>query len=334
MATIELSALENKDTNKGVSESHLYLWRSIIALAHENRLFSEVEKDKISAYTHVIQFSDEQRAIIDKDLNEPKKLGKKLTWVIAPEDQVRFFQFARVLHWGNGDMVMQEQVIMDTFLREIMITHDINPLKAALNISHTSPAIVAFKNDPAFTSRSLPLSQIILKLFPELDLGTVTSDAGHSEFNMIRALFALAHADGHVSPDEKRFLSNLLATTPLNDEQRAVLKDDLKTRKDIETLFDGIKMQEHRSRFFYLARLLCWSDGDYDKQEQTLMMRLKDLHVKTVNLESMVGKVTLEFEDDEDNKSAGKGKSLTADAADTRPGLAKKILGFWRKKES
>lgn len=121
-----------------------------------------------------------------------------------------------------------------------------------------------------------------------------------SRFYMWRSIFALAHADHVVTPEERRFMFDALASQDFSEDQRAILKDDIEHKKDIGEMFSRVVTEDDRSGFFYYARLLCWSDGDFDEQEQKIVLELKKAHVKNVDVSALVGSVqSLSFEEEE-----------------------------------
>lgn len=81
--------------------------------------------------------------------------------------------------------------------------------------------------------------------------------------------------------------------------QKAILTGDIKHKQDIGEMFSKITDQEDRSAFFYFARLLCWCDGDFADQEQAIILKLKETHLKELNFEQMIGTVTMELDEEE-----------------------------------
>ncbi len=120
-----------------------------------------------------------------------------------------------------------------------------------------------------------------------------------SRFHMWRAIFALAHADHVITLEERQFMQDILNREPFNDAQRAILRGDIKTPQDIGHMFSEISTQTDRSAFFYFARLLCWCDGDFAEQEQQIVLKLKETHLKELNFDSLIGTITLELADEE-----------------------------------
>ena len=106
-----------------------------------------------------------------------------------------------------------------------------------------------------------------------------------SRFYMWRAVFAMAHADGILAPQEHDMLTEFIEKRPFMPAQREILKSDLEVPQDIDALFDKISEDKDREDFFDLARALAWCDGNYAEQERVILERLKKQsgmqHVKT-----------------------------------------------------
>jgi uncharacterized membrane protein YebE (DUF533 family) len=117
-----------------------------------------------------------------------------------------------------------------------------------------------------------------------------------SQFYMWRTLFAVAHADDIVTSEEVRYLSEALSDIPFSEEQKTVLQQDISTRQDIEEMFDKITDAKDQAAFFNFARQLVWVDGDYGEAEQKIMLKLKQSHIKNVDVDHLVGKIELSLE--------------------------------------
>lgn len=117
-----------------------------------------------------------------------------------------------------------------------------------------------------------------------------------SEFHMWRALFAMVHGDGIVTPEERDFMWQTIEDNDFSEDQLYTLKKEMSDPAGIDLMFKLITEPKDRSRFFDLARVLCWCDGDFDEQEQLIISRLKRIHLKTVNFDEIIGEVELELE--------------------------------------
>tara|TARA_X000000950_G_scaffold36190_2_gene38672 strand:+ start:244 stop:717 length:474 start_codon:yes stop_codon:yes gene_type:complete len=131
----------------------------------------------------------------------------------------------------------------------------------------------------------------------------MSKGVSQSHFYMWRTLFALAHADHVVSEEEVRFMAEALEDVPFSDEQKATLTEDISKAQNIEFMFAGITEPLDQAEFFNHARELCHIDGDYGLEEQQIMLKLEEMHLKTTNVDSLVGNVRLEFEDENSSQS-------------------------------
>ena len=125
------------------------------------------------------------------------------------------------------------------------------------------------------------------------------SDVNHSQFHMWRTLFAVAHADNIVTDEEIEFMSHVLTDVAFSEEQTKILKDDIINAKDVELMFKNVTSADDRAQFFDLARDLVWVDGDFGAEEQSVMIKLHRQHFKSTNVDELIGRVPLKFEDDE-----------------------------------
>ena len=130
-----------------------------------------------------------------------------------------------------------------------------------------------------------------------------TNSVTDSEFYMWRSLFALVHVDYRVSDEEVRFMAEALEDVPFSDEQRSVLEGDIKTPQDVVEMFGRISNPRDQAKFFNFAREIVWADGDYGSEEQEIMLKLKEIHMKNTVVDDLVGFVDLELEDDSPVKS-------------------------------
>ena len=98
-----------------------------------------------------------------------------------------------------------------------------------------------------------------------------------SKFYMWRAVVAMAHADGVVTAHELDFLQKALKDILVSNGQMEILKKDIKMPQDIHVMFSQISDAQDRREFFKLARVLSWSDGDFDAQERKIIKSLEEI---------------------------------------------------------
>lgn len=99
----------------------------------------------------------------------------------------------------------------------------------------------------------------------------------NSQFYMWRAVVAMAHADGVVTPHEVNFLQQSMKDLTLSAAQTEVLSQDIAVPQDIHAMFVEITDKRDQLNFFKLARILSWSDGDFDQQEEKIIQKLEKL---------------------------------------------------------
>lgn len=100
-----------------------------------------------------------------------------------------------------------------------------------------------------------------------------------SRFYMWRAVVAMVHADGVVTPHEVSFVNDYIHDVGLSKEQLEMIAQDLQTPQDVYDMYAHIDSKDDKTDFFALARALSWCDGDYDDQEQLIIDRLEEIHM-------------------------------------------------------
>ncbi len=128
----------------------------------------------------------------------------------------------------------------------------------------------------------------------------MAGSVNESEFYMWRTLFSVAHADNVVTEEEISFMAEILDDVQFTDEQTEILKDDIVNAKNVTDMFSGVTNQNDRVKFFEFARDLVWVDGDFDSLEQSVMIGLYKQHMSDTTVDELVGKISLEFEEDPD----------------------------------
>lgn len=113
----------------------------------------------------------------------------------------------------------------------------------------------------------------------------------HSRFNMWRAVFAIAHTDGRISPEEISFARNYLQKAPFSDEQKETLLNDLQEPHDVKDMLAGVTDLPDQADFFQFATMLGWSDSDYNAAEQKLIGRLSEAQMARFNKEDIARKI-------------------------------------------
>lgn len=112
----------------------------------------------------------------------------------------------------------------------------------------------------------------------------MSEGVSESRFYMWRAVVAMVHADGVVTPHELAFVNDYMRDINLSPEQLEEIGQDLQTPQDVYDMFSRVKDREDRKDFFALARALSWCDGDYDGQEKIIIEQLEKIHLSEENV--------------------------------------------------
>ena len=134
-----------------------------------------------------------------------------------------------------------------------------------------------------------------------------------SAFYMWRTVFALAHIDGIVTDEEKKFMKETLEGKNFSLEQRSRLEADIQIAQDPVELYTKIDRQKHKDKFFQLAKTMVWIDGDYAEDERQMLERLKQMKSFNQNA-TKTEPLTVQVKDQESNdndKAMKKGRFKT-----------------------
>ena len=93
-------------------------------------------------------------------------------------------------------------------------------------------------------------------------------------FRLWRAVLALVHVDGELSPEEKDYTKQVTNIFSFSFRQRWTIKGDMKKNPDVEKLFKKIKHKEYRRQFFVMARNIIWCDGLLHEAEQKAVQQI------------------------------------------------------------
>ncbi|MCD8562808.1 MAG: TerB family tellurite resistance protein [Alphaproteobacteria bacterium] len=108
---------------------------------------------------------------------------------------------------------------------------------------------------------------------------------------MWRAVFAIAHTDGRVSPEEIDFAQNYLKNAPFSSEQKEILLTDLRDPQDVKAMLAGVPDLADQADFFQFATMLGWSDSDYNEAERKVIGRLSEAQMARFNKDDIARKI-------------------------------------------
>lgn len=282
-----------------LSESRFYMWRAVFALAHTDGHVSDEERRFMEIYISRLSLTPEQKQILQDDVSRAQDVGVMFGKITSEKDADDFFNFARLLVWCDGDFGEQEKRIMD-MMRQRQDT-PLGTERMLLKLQNSGRKKSDWLKKARSSINGLKDVFEIFSIIGDSDVKSAPRGSGMSEsrFYMWRAVFAMAHADHVVTAEEKKYLKGVLSSEPFGDEQKSILERDIDTAQDIAEMFLRIEDQNDRSQFFYHARMLVWSDGDFGEQEQKIIMRLKQNHVRTVDFSKVLEDLDLSLDDDQ-----------------------------------
>lgn len=115
----------------------------------------------------------------------------------------------------------------------------------------------------------------------------MTQGLSESRFYMWRAVVALAHADGRVTPEERELVESYLGALPATEKQKETLREDLLYAQEVGDMFEKISEPEDRGEFFQFARIMNWADGDLDAQEDKIFEKVQSLQMGTLDQDAL-----------------------------------------------
>lgn len=108
-----------------------------------------------------------------------------------------------------------------------------------------------------------------------------------SKFNMWRGCVAIIFLDKLVSPEERIWVEEKIKKLPLSDEQRNILKKDLETGVDIESILPKITNKVDIAFLVNTFRVLANIDKNFSPAEKTAFNQLEAHVLKGLNLSSI-----------------------------------------------
>jgi|JI10StandDraft_1071094.scaffolds.fasta_scaffold20526_4 uncharacterized membrane protein YebE (DUF533 family) len=280
-----------------LSDSRFHMWRAVFALAHADGKVTDQERRFMQIYLSRLNVSPEQKKILEADIEQRQEVALMFSKITVEKDIEEFFNFARLLVWCDGDFGEQEKQIMDLLHQR----HD-TPLgreRTLLKLQASGRKKMGLLQKLGKSAQGL---KDLFDVFTEG--GSPSTEAkgpgvSESQFYMWRAVFAMAHADNIVTEEEKKYLHGILSRERFTPEQKRILEADILTPQDIASMFVKIDDQSDRSQFFYHARMLVWSDGDFGEQEQKIILRLKQTHVRTIDFDQIMKNLDLSLDEEQ-----------------------------------
>ncbi|MFN3827904.1 MAG: hypothetical protein ACK4NR_09815 [Micavibrio sp.] len=312
----------------GLLDSRFYMWRSVFALAHADGQVTDKERRFMEIYLSRLNLTPEQKELLKADIETRQEVSVMFSRITVEKDVEDFFNFARLLVWCDGDFDEQERQIMDLLRQRHDTPLGTERLLMKLKVSGQKRSGWL----KSIHSKAEGIKDFFEAFASLTEQDTIKPKGGEgvseSRFFMWRAVFGMAHADDVVTDEEKKYLRNILATEPFSPDQKRALESDINHPQDIAEMFINIEDQNDRSQFFYHARMLVWSDGDFGEQEQKIITRLKQTHVRTVDFDQIMSNLDLKLDEDQKAKIAeDRHRVMDADHQGLFSKLLSKITG-------
>lgn len=258
---------------QAVTESRFYMWRAVFAFAHLDGEVSSQEVDFIENYLEYTPFSEEQKTTIREDIVTPQNVNEMLIGISATEDQADFFQFAQMMAWADGSLDDTEKKLIERLSAEQM--NRFNKEEIAQNIRQTRKAAQVRRalEDKEFKKQAkdvVGISNMIRFVAPWMQMRDFNAP-DQKTFGLWRAVFALSHADGVVSVEEKGYIEGMMEVFKFSSKQRQIIEDDLSSQPNIEELFAALDTAECKRQFFIMAKNIVWCDGEFHEQEKRVL---------------------------------------------------------------
>lgn len=276
------------------------MWRAVFAMAHADGHVSDEERRFMENYLAGLALTDEQRQILTLDITQVQDVAHMYGKITSEKDTEDFFSFARLLVWCDGNFDEQEKRIME-MLRKRQDT-PLGTERLLLKLQSGGRKKADWLKQARQSVKGVKDVFEMFAMMGDSDMkgGAVQDSAvNESRFHMWRAVFAMAHADEVVTIEERKYLNAILKQEPFSAAQKNLLEQDIEKPQDIAEMYLKIENQKDRSDFFYHARMLVWSDGDFGEQEQKIMMRLKHTHVRTVDFDQLIQDMDLSLDEDQ-----------------------------------
>lgn len=135
------------------------------------------------------------------------------------------------------------------------------------------------------------------------------SDDNNSKFYMWRCIVTMAHADGLMHDNERKWLTtmfkNMHDRAGMPQAQVDTLLSDLSKPQDIASLLPQVSEPKFRGQLVYFARLLAYKDGELHPSEEMLLEKMRAGTAGNINIDDIR----------EDVKRAAAQEMVTHDAA-------------------
>ena len=123
----------NTKNKKEMTESHLNMWRLVASAVHADEHIDPEEVQQIEKYIQELNFNEEQREIIRKELKSPSPLEEILDKIIEPGDRSQSLYLVQLLLWKDKILTDTEEIFLKKVRDYFMQFPEIKNIQAELN---------------------------------------------------------------------------------------------------------------------------------------------------------------------------------------------------------
>ena len=118
---------------KEMTESHLNMWRLVASSVHADEYIDSEEVQQIEKYIQELNFSEEQKETIRKELKSPSPLEETLNKITDPGDRSQSLYFVQLLLWKDKILTKKEEEFLKKAQDHFMQFPDIKNIQSGLN---------------------------------------------------------------------------------------------------------------------------------------------------------------------------------------------------------
>ena len=104
---------QNSFEQDHVSNSKLYMLRCLIAMAHADGVFCDLERAYIASMMNHLPLTEEQRSILESDLDTPQEIGDLFRHINDPRFRGQVVYFARIMAYKDGELHPKEEELLE-----------------------------------------------------------------------------------------------------------------------------------------------------------------------------------------------------------------------------
>ena len=121
---------ENK---KEMTESHLNMWRLVASAVHADEYIDSEEVQQIEKYIQELNFNEEQKEVIRKELKSPSPLEEILEKITEPGDRSQSLYLVQLLLWKDKILTDTEEIFLKKVRDHFMQFPEIKNIQSELN---------------------------------------------------------------------------------------------------------------------------------------------------------------------------------------------------------